>query len=494
MIHLKELIAKKPVIAWALFLGTIGIGVGAGLLLSSITTRKAEAEFAYMTPNKISETEPRNEVWGANFPREFESYYQTQDTSFKSKYNGNKPIDMLAVDPRLVVLWAGYAFSKEYKQGRGHYYAVEDVRNVLRTGAPNDTNPGPQPGTCWTCKSPDVPRLMAKMGAKEFYHKKWSELGPEVVNSIGCADCHDAKTMALRITRPALVEAYQNMGKDITKATHQEMRSLVCAQCHVEYYFQGKEKYLVFPWTNGFTVENMEAYYDSVGHTDWVHSLSKTPMLKAQHPDFEIFKMGIHAERGLSCADCHMPYRSEGGQKFTDHHIQSPLNNVANSCQVCHREEATTLIKNVNDRQDKIIENRDRLEVALVKAHVEAKAAWDKGIDSVTMAPILQLIRKAQWRWDFVAASHGASFHAPVETSRIIGDGIQLAQEARVHLARILTKLGIEEVAYPDIGDKDKAQKFIGLDIPKLNAEKQVFLNTVVPQWLSKAKAREAGY
>lgn len=490
---IKNLIRNKPWLAWILFLGTIGFGIGIGLLLSSVATRKAEAQFAYTTVTGISDTEPRNEIWGKYFPREFETYYETKDTSFQSKYNGNKPIDMLAVDPRLVVLWAGYAFSKEYKQGRGHFYAVEDVRNILRTGAPNDTDKGPQPGTCWACKSPDVPRLMKEMGVNEFYGKKWSELGHEVVNPIGCADCHDPKTMSLRITRPALVEAFQNMGKDITKATHQEMKSLVCAQCHVEYYFKDK-KILTFPWHNGFSVEQMEAYYDTVKHVDWVHSMSKAPMLKAQHPDFEMFQMGIHAQRGLSCADCHMPYRTEGGQKFTDHHIQSPLNNIANSCQVCHRESAEELKKNVYDRQDKILQNRDQLEMVLVRAHTEAKAAWDKGVDSLTMVPVLQLLRKAQWRWDFVAAGHGNSFHAPVESGRIIADGIAIGQDARVQLARILAKLGVGEIPYPDIADKAKAQKFIGLNMDKMNAEKQVFLTKVVPTWLSKAKEREATY
>ena len=162
------------------------------------------------------------------------------------------------------------------------------------------------------------------------------------------------------------MEAFQNQGQDITQATHQEMRSLVCAQCHVEYYFAGKGKYLTFPWHNGTGVEAIEAYYDSIGHVDWVHALSKTPMLKAQHPDYEFFKTGIHGQRGISCADCHMPYRTEGGQKFSDHHIQSPLNNVANSCQVCHREDANVLVKNVYERQDAIVESRNRLEKQLV--------------------------------------------------------------------------------------------------------------------------------
>ena len=45
--------------------------------------------------------------------------------------------------------------------------------------------------------------------------------------------------MDLHISRPSLTEAFSRQGRDITHATPQEMRSLVCAQCHSEYYFQG---------------------------------------------------------------------------------------------------------------------------------------------------------------------------------------------------------------------------------------------------------------
>jgi nitrite reductase (cytochrome c-552) len=111
------------------------------------------------------------------------------------------------------------------------------------------------------------------------------------------------------------------------------------------------------------------------------------------------------------------------------------------------------------------------------------------------MEPILVLIRHAQWRWDFTAASHGASFHSPTEVSRIIATAIDKAQEARVALARVLAKHGYtNEVPYPDIATKAKAQSLIGLDIPKLRAEKQVFLKTTIPLWDAEAKAREARY
>src|SRR5690606_35501142 len=201
--------------------------------------------------------------------------------------------DVLDDQPELVILWAGYAFSKDYNQPRGHSHAVTDLQRTARVGSPWTKGEGVMPSTCWTCKSPDVPRLMSELGVTEFYSKKFSDFSSEIINPIGCADCHDPKTMNLTITRPALVEAFEAMGKVIGDASHQEMRSLVCAQCHVEYYFDktipGKEtaSYLTFPWKDGLTVENMEAYYDNIDFADWVHPLSKARMIKAQHPDYE---------------------------------------------------------------------------------------------------------------------------------------------------------------------------------------------------------------
>ena len=481
-----------------MFIATILVVFTLGILASSVINRKSEAKYRYVPQVEISEFEPRNSEWGKNFPQEYQSYLQTSDTSFASYQGGSVMRDMLEEDPHLVILWAGYGFSKDYNQGRGHYYAVEDIHNTLRTGGPTGPGDGPMPATCWSCKSPDVPRMMSKKGVAEFYDGKWADDGAEIVNSIGCADCHNPKNMKLRITRPALVEAFESMGKDINKVSHQEMRSLVCAQCHVEYYFNsklpGKEgiPYLVFPWKEGMSVEDMEKYYDDIEFSDWTHQISKTPMLKAQHPDYEVYLTGIHADRGVSCADCHMPYKSEGGQKFTDHHLQSPLNNVSNSCQVCHRQDANKLLENVYDRQMKSTETRLKLEDLLVKAHIEAAKAWELGATEEQMEAILTDIRHAQWRWDYAAASHGGSFHSPVETGRVLSTGLVAAQEARVKLARLLAELGFNEpVPMPDLSTKEKAQEYIGLDMEKLIEEKEKFKAELLPKWLEEAKARE---
>jgi nitrite reductase (cytochrome c-552) len=464
---------------------------GLGLLANSIIQRRAESKVLSYQANNLSPFESVNEKWEEFYPREYQSWKMTSDTTFKSKYHSSNIVDLLEERPEMVILWAGYAFSKDYGTPRGHYYAIEDVYHSLRTGAPSDTSKGPQPGSCWTCKSPDVPRMMNQIGAEKFYSSKWADLGSDVVNSIGCADCHDSKTMNLTITRPALVEALQRKGKDIRQATQQEMRSLVCAQCHVEYYFKGDNKYVTFPWDKGMNADDIEKYYDTVQFADYVHKLSRTPIIKAQHPDYEVFELGIHAQRGVSCADCHMPYKSQGGIKYTDHHISSPLANINNTCQVCHREGEAVLAKNVYDRQDYVFNLRNRLEKQLAKVHLMAKFGWDNGAQETEMKPILQLIRKSQWRWDFITASHGAAFHAPIESQRVLGDGMYYAMQAEQGINDWILKKGVTaKFVMPDISTKAKAQQYIGLDIPKEKAAKEKFLKDVLPQWLQKAKEK----
>ena len=475
---------------WLLFGGTMVVVFVLGMIAASVNERHAEVT-SVMNNRKteITGIEARNDKFESNYPREYQTWEATADTSFKSLYNGNQAVDVLEARPEMVILWAGYAFSKDYSTPRGHMHAIEDMRNTLRVGAPMTENEGPQPATCWTCKSPDVPRMMQAMGVDNFYKGKWASLGKEIVNPIGCADCHEPENMNLHISRPALIEAFQRQGKDITKATQQEMRSLVCAQCHVEYYFKGDGKYLTFPWDKGSTVEDMEAYYDEAGFADYTHKLSRAPILKAQHPDYEISQMGIHAQRGVSCADCHMPYKSEGGVKYSDHHIQSPLAMIDRTCQVCHRESEETLRNNVYERQRKANEIRNRLEQELAKAHIEAKFAWDKGATETQMKDVLALIRQAQWRWDFGVASHGGSFHAPQEIQRILSHGLDRAMQARLAVSKVLAKNGYTgDVPMPDISTKAKAQEYIGLDMDAERAAKEKFLKTTVPAWLEKAK------
>ena len=463
-----------------------------GLLVSSLMERRAEV--ASVFNNKRTQFTDsiiaQNEKFKADYPREYETWSMTEDTSFVSKYNSSQEVDVLEQRPEMVVLWAGYAFSRHYNTPRGHKHALDDMRKILRTGNPGiDGDKDMQPATCWTCKGPDVPRMMRELGTGEFYHKRWSELGQEIHNTIGCSDCHDARTMDLKPARPALYEAWARAGKDVKKAGHQEMRSLVCAQCHTEYYFDKETDYLNFPQNYGLTCEDAEKWYDEIGFYDYIHPLSKTPILKAQHPGYEIAKQGIHAQRGVSCADCHMPYKSEGGVKFTDHHIMSPLANIDRTCQTCHRQDAEVLRQNVYERQEKCTEVRNRAEQELARAHFEAKFIIDKGASEAEMKPIQALLRKSQWRWDYAIASHGATFHAPQEVTRLLANAVDYAQQARLLIAKVAARHGhTGDIPVPDYSTKAKAQMAIGLDMPTLKAKKQKFLETIVPKWIEDAK------
>lgn len=461
---------RRWIIAAVFLLTAVLVALG-GMLGVSIMERRWEAMRPQIILQPMAEWEPNNAVWGRNYPREYESYALTAESSRHTKYGGSFPRDYLDEDPTLVVLFAGYGFSKDYRQARGHYHAVEDA-NASRRITPAS------PATCWTCKSTDVPRMMAKVGVKEFYASSFSEMKKNIVHPIGCQDCHDPRTMNLRITRPALREAFSAMGKDIDKASHQEMRSLVCAQCHVEYYFknvpaEGKKNYLTFPWHKGQGVEAMIDYYDEIDFTDWVHPISKTPILKAQHPDYEMYVSGVHAYRNVSCVDCHMPYRTEGGVKFTDHHVQSPLMNIANSCAVCHRWSEQEIRARVETIQDKVFEARRSAGQAVAKAHFDIAAAMQAGSSDADLAAARKLLRHAQFRWDYVAANNGMGFHSPQESMRVCAKAIEQAQEVRVLTARLLAGKGIAAAPnYPDCTTRQKAWEaasaFVAGKAPKL--------------------------
>lgn len=446
---------------------TAAVVAGLGLLSVSVMERRWESQRPQMVVKPIADFEPNNAVWGENWPREYETYKKTAISHTQTMYGGSVPRDYLDADPYQVVLFAGYGFSKDYKQARGHYWAVEDVKHTKRIKTPFN------PATCWTCKSTDVPRMMNKMGVKEFYASNFHDLTGEIIHPIGCQDCHDPKTMQLRITRPGLIEGFAHGGTEISQATHQQMRSLVCAQCHVEYYFKtdeaaGLKNYLTFPWQKGTSVEAMIEYYDAVEFSDWVHPVSKTPIIKAQHPDYELYVTGIHAYRGVSCADCHMPYFTEGGMKFTDHHVQSPLLNIANSCAVCHRWSEDEIRQRVEGIQTKVRDTKLKAEKAIVEAHFDVAAAMKAGADDGELKPLRQMLRHAQFRWDFVSASNGMGFHSPQESMRILADAIDQAQQVRVLTSQLLAKLGVKDAAvYPDLSSREKAVKAVEVYLTK---------------------------
>jgi nitrite reductase (cytochrome c-552) len=261
----------------------------------------------------------------------------------------------------------------------------------------------------------------------------YKEARTKVEHPVACIDCHDPTNMKLRVTRPGFMEGMKAFkasqgieNYDVNaSATHQEMRSFVCGQCHVEYYFKGPEKRLTYPWTKGLKADEILSYYEENGFKDWTHADTGAPNLKAQHPEFEMWNQGVHAKSGVTCSDCHMPYTRQGALKVSDHHVRSPLLNINNACQVCHTMPEEELRQRVFTIQDRTYTMRNVAMDALVELIGDLKLARSNGasVSAVTTAQTAQ--RRAQFLLDFIEAENSMGFHAPQESMRILGLSIE---------------------------------------------------------------------
>lgn len=375
---------------------------------------------------EIVQREPDSEKWGINFPNQWSTFKLTETNDKRTTYGGAEPYSKLEQDPRLVILFGGYGFSIDYNEERGHMNALTDVNATLRV---NETTPG----TCYSCKSSNNPDLWEKMGMAEYDKVPFYELGNQIVQPIGCANCHEAGTMRLIVTNPAFEEALQAQGLNWTQFTRQEMRTAVCGNCHVEYYFEGEGKYLTFPWEKGRRIDQIVDYYNEEGFWDWEYPDTKIPMLKAQHPEFEFFTAdSTHYKAGVACADCHMPYTRDGAAKFSNHNVQSPLSNAEAACGQCHTDVAYVTGR-VAVIQQQVRVTMDTTEDALVASVNAIKAAsLVNGVDAPMLDEAKQLHRDAQMYWDFIAAENSMGFHNPEEALRILAKAINLAYQAQL--------------------------------------------------------------
>jgi len=382
----------------------------------------------------VAALEPDSEKWGVNFPNQYSTLLLTKDNNIRTTYGGSDQFSQLENDPRQVILFAGYPFSKDYNEDRGHLNSLEDVRATQRLNEKT-------PGTCYSCKSSDNPRLWQEMGMAEFDKTLFSELGQHIDNPIGCANCHDAETMKLMVTNPALDEALKAQGKDWTTFTRQEMRTVVCANCHVEYYFAGDGKYLTFPWVNGTNIDQIDAYYDGNGFKDWEYPETGTPMIKMQHPEYEMYTAdSTHYKAGVACADCHMPYTRDGAAKFSTHDVKSPLLNAETACGACHTD-VGYVTGRVATIQKLVADTKSATEDALVAAIDALKvAAADPKADPTLLNEARTLHRKAQVRWDFVSAENSMGFHNPEEALRILAAATDLARQAQLKAIEAVSK------------------------------------------------------
>jgi nitrite reductase (cytochrome c-552) len=413
-----------------------------GALLMNVQERKAESQKTYIELIPLSEEITDPAVWGKNFPNQYDGYKRTIDTE-RTRYGGSEAYSKLDQNPAWKRIFAGYAFSADYREERGHAHSLDDQKATLRTKLVQ------QPGACLQCHAGGLKSVYESLGDGDLQkgfaklcalplEKAWEF----VEHPISCVDCHDPKTMELRVTRPGFLNAIRELkaaeGIDHydpnLMATHQEMRTFVCGQCHVEYYFKGKEKLLTYPWKKGLKMEQIEAYYDEAGFKDWIHKETGAPVLKAQHPEFELWNQGIHAKSGVSCVDCHMPYKRQGALKITDHHIRSPILNTSRACLQCHHVTETEMKSRVEEIQDRTRHLMTRGEEALIDLIDDINSAKASGAGEEQLSKARQLQRKAQWRLDFISAENSMGFHAPQESARILAEAIDYARQGQLAL------------------------------------------------------------
>ncbi len=415
--------------------GLVLVGVGIGALLVNITQHQTEATQYPLHIVEIEADEIDPAVWGLNFPMHYDRFMMTEDNYGATPYGGSEPYSKLERFPAMVRLWAGYAFSKDHNEERGHFYSQIDQARTQRVQLVD------QPGACINCHSGETPQLIAELGWEEFNHTPYNDLKDSLHIGSTCADCHDPETMSLRLTRPGLINALAANGIDWTQASRQEMRTYVCSQCHVEYYFAGENKVLTFPWSEGMNIDQIETYYDNLGFRDWVHAESGAQMIKIQHPESELYSTGLHASSGVACADCHMPYMRSGGIKISDHWLRSPLTNVGAACQTCHNLPEEQLEQRIITIQDRTAELLRLSEEAIIEAIDTIVAARTAGATDEQLAEAFALHRSAQIRWDFISSENSTGFHSPQEAARVLAGSIDKAHKATQAANAILVEI-----------------------------------------------------
>ncbi len=440
----------------ALFVAVAAVTAGVTALLVNIFEHKQEARNPFLRVVELTDETVDPALWGRNFPLEYDGYKKTVD-QVRTRFGGSEALprtptsadprsvvsqSRIEEDPRLKTMWAGYTFSKDFREERGHAYMLQDQEFTERQHFSK------QPGTCLHCHaSVYVPYKKAGggdliKGFEKLNQLPYFEARKHVTHPITCIDCHDPKTMALRVTRPGFIEGIRALkasqgvaNYDVnTMATRQEMRSFVCGQCHVEYYFKGPEKRLTYPWFKGLKADEILAYYDEVGFKDWEHAETGAPALKAQHPEFEMWNQGIHARSGVACADCHMPYERVGAMKVSSHHVRSPVLTLNNSCQTCHKWPEEELKARIDTIQGRTYEMRSVAMDALIALITDIRDAKAAGATDAQLQAARQAQRRAQFLLDFIEAENSMGFHAPQEAARVLVRSIDYTRQGQASL------------------------------------------------------------
>jgi nitrite reductase (cytochrome c-552) len=408
----------------------------------------------------IPDNEYDPEEWGKVYPLEYESWKKTQEprpagkSFYKKGWDTDKVFyDKLSEYPFMALLFKGWGFGIAYFEPRGHWYMRIDQDEIdqLRTKAG---------GVCLNCKSPYMDALVKQYG-DSFYSMKWQDAIAKIPTKhkdLGatCIDCHDNKTMGLKINREAFKKGLAKLGKK--EFSRQEMRILVCAQCHVTYNIPKnanmqsvglEHPYEGSSWGN-ISIENIIKLIKKNAHWgEWKQEVTGFKVGFLRHPEFEFFtRQSVHFNAGLACADCHMPYKRVGSFKISDHNVMSPLKDDLFACLKCHPQSKERLVKQVKEIQDRTLSLllKAGYHEALVAKLFECVHSQYK--DTLAGDPLYVQAKdfylEALYRLIFMGAENSIGFHNPEEAGRILGDSIGFSTKAEGLLRQLLAKKGVD--------------------------------------------------
>ena len=420
-------------------------------------------------PLRVARGEMEPAEWGKVWPLQYVSWAQTRKPTptGTSRYKrgwdeDGKTYDKLSEFPFMALLFNGSGIGVEYNEPRGHAWMLEELADRI------DKSRLAAGGACLSCKSPYAPQLAKEMGA-DYFRKPFDEVLariPERHRRLGtaCSDCHSEEEAALRLSHDfTLGTALRAIGKDPATLSLQELRSLVCAQCHATYSIprdrEGKAAGLFFPWQGGawgrIPVESVIAQVRK--NPEWVQSVTGFSLGLVRHPEFELYSTdSTHWKAGVACVDCHMPYQKAGAYKVSDHRVMSPLKNGLRGCTQCHPETPEWLRDRVHAAQDRTVSMLLRAgyaTAAAAKLFEATHRAQKMGarIDPALNGSAKALYEEAFYRCVFIGAENSLGFHNPAESLRVLGDAAAFAGKAEGLLRQVLAQVGIQVPVQVDL-------------------------------------------
>lgn len=438
----KALVSMSAVCAVALIAGLMACSPASSSSDSSTASDKASTATSAEAPN------PDDFEYGVITADGWSEVYPHQYATYKGMgENDGEKLDYLEMYPALKTMYAGYAFSLGYSEPNGHLASLTDVAETPRTQEKE------QNGNCITCKTPQF-TAQVNSGDEAVNLEKFNDIIGNYTEPISCYNCHANNPEEVVVTAEYWKKS---MGAD---ADAIPVESQTCGQCHNEYYFSGENKVATNPYEGleSMTPEAILAYYDDLEYKDFASKLTGAPMIKVQHPEFETMYGGngtYMGKLGYTCADCHMgATTAEDGTEFSNHKLQSPLDNpelIENVCSECHDdlaaqvEELTAELGDVEGGRTQQVSEKIEL---LINTTAERYAAeiteFQAAIEAGTaglyadgeLGELQKLQRVAQFYWDFAMNENSEGVHNSSLTRECLDMAESTADEG-------LAKLGV---------------------------------------------------